>query len=345
MDSKAVCRSLVIGCDDRYAFAAAVALLSALKRVTEPEVVEVVLLCDGVSGENKERVFRIIERGCPGLVIRFVDVDRGDSGGLPTSRHITAASYLRLFLARYLGSHTKRAIYIDVDTLTRQDLAPLFDVDLRGRVLGACRDYIQPDRIWEKAAANGGIGGLNASSPELYFNAGLLVIDIDRWRERDVEARALEFARQHPDLIADAHDQELLNIVLAGDWTPLEPEWNVCSELFFIHGMAAHPYRTQLLRRRKEITANARIVHFTGQPKPWQHWCMHPYVYAWVWAYMRSGWGSPISRGAWLAKWAVKHLWVRVNVWIGRFRNDMRTNDVAGAVPAGEPLERPLVTE
>jgi lipopolysaccharide biosynthesis glycosyltransferase len=339
------CCSLVVGCDDRYAFAAAVALVSALSRPYAPESLEIVILCDGVSSEARDRLYCVTNRLCPRSVLRFVDVPCDEVCPFPTSRHITTAAYLRVFVARYLAPATRRVVYMDVDTLVLANIRPLFEVDLHGGIVGACRDYIRPEMPRPGRENNGFLDGAHRTESEHYFNSGLLVVDVDRWRERDVEARALEFARQHPDLIADAHDQELLNIVLAGDWTPLEPEWNVCSELFFIHGMAAHPYRTQLLRRRKEITANARIVHFTGQPKPWQHWCMHPYVYAWVWAYMRSGWGSPISRGAWVAKWAVKHLWVRVNVWMGRFKNDMRMNDVAGAVSGDEPLERPLVTE
>jgi hypothetical protein len=55
------------------------------------------------------------------------------------------------------------------------------------------------------------------------------------------------------------HDQEALNAVVAGDWTPLDPRWNV----------TMHVFRRPQDEVRKALAGTPRIVHYNSATKPW----------------------------------------------------------------------------
>ena len=54
-----------------------------------------------------------------------------------------------------------------------------------------------------------------------YFNSGVLVIDLDRWRGTDVESRIIDYASTLPDSYL-LLDQDTLNTVLWDDWLLLD---------------------------------------------------------------------------------------------------------------------------
>ena len=94
-------------------------------------------------------------------------------------------------------------------------------VDLGGHVLGAVRDNTQwrsPGRRPEQFRRLGITG-----AP--YFNAGMLLIDVARWNERELMGACVEFGRRHREKMI-RHDQNLLNGTLQGDWAELSPVWN-----------------------------------------------------------------------------------------------------------------------
>jgi len=92
------------------------------------------------------------------------------------------------------------------------------------------------------------------------FNSGVMLINLRKWRHEHVSARAfiyLDAARQY----LRWHDQEALNVVLAGDWDELDSRWNV----------TMHTVRTSAdTRRHAELIKNPYIVHFNSARKPWQ---------------------------------------------------------------------------
>jgi len=59
-----------------------------------------------------------------------------------------------------------------------------------------------------------------------YFNAGVMLIDIGRWRTEHVGSKAFEFTRRHLPILQQ-YDQDSLNAVLAGRWKELDPRWQV----------------------------------------------------------------------------------------------------------------------
>lgn len=196
-----------------------------------------------------------------GIKVNWIDVDEAFGSGLPTSRHLTRATYLRLLMPRFID---EPFLYLDADTIACADLSPLLNCDI-SRGIGA-------------AVENPGTGhqsrlGLSPETP--YLNAGVLLINPSAWNSERVSERALKFAQDFPRLIHWA-DQCAINAVTEGRLMPLPPVFNV-QHSFFANweGRGITPLT---FSRGEAIAArtNPTILHFSGSTKPWHLRDAHP---------------------------------------------------------------------
>ena len=162
-----------------------------------------------------------------------------DLSGYPVSRHISSATYLRLHLDNIFDRAWQRVCYLDADTWVMAPLRPLLRTDLDGRVLGAINE---PRFAAERLSMRPG---------SQYFNAGVLLFEWPALLSSGLLAEARRFAVENAHL-CEEHDQDVLNKVFEGAWTPLLLRWNFGY------------YLAKLLPRER-----AFIKHYTYRHKPW----------------------------------------------------------------------------
>ncbi|MGH7066929.1 MAG: glycosyltransferase family 8 protein [Acetobacteraceae bacterium] len=178
---------------------------------------------------------------------------------LNPSAHYTVDTYTRLWLEEFFPADTSRVLYLDVDIVVVGSIAPLWNVDLAGALLGTV-DIPGSDR---------GVTRLGMSSDDGYFNAGVLVIDLDQWRESRAGETVLAYVRDNPERVL--YDQDALNACFHGRRKRLDYKWNVIWP--FYHD----PLSLRLRRGELEtIRREAVIIHFNGSLKPWSYFCDHP---------------------------------------------------------------------
>ena len=90
------------------------------------------------------------------------------------------ANYSR-FLMPDILKDVKKALYLDTDILVYGDIAELYNYDLNNYVMGGVADSYVPSDVVVKAKVNSYI-----SSKHVYFNAGVLLIDCDKWRKQNI---------------------------------------------------------------------------------------------------------------------------------------------------------------
>lgn len=240
--------------DDHLALPGAVALLSLLD--TNPGV-RVHIVTD--PEPNAAPLLRSIARS-RGADLTVIDraPERGHGVGRDSDYgHASTATYRRAFLPDLLPDFD-RILYLDADLIVRSSLAELWSTDLAGAALGAVVDP------WMAT-----IPAMRAAFPDGYFNAGVLLIDLAKWREEQVPARfAEDICRRRQageDPRTHSHDQTPLNEVLRGRWRAVSPRWNftthltprVAAEL----AIPAPDYQV--------IAEDPAVVHFLGSHKPW----------------------------------------------------------------------------
>lgn len=182
---------------------------------------------------------------------------------------MSPATFYRLFIAEILPPDIDQAVYLDADMLALRSIAGLFDEPLHELVAAA--DHCSPDneiRLW------GERGGT-------YFQAGVLVIHLQSWREQAILQRFLEVMTNHQERI-QFWDQDVLNIALRDRWQRL-PIWcNVCGSV-----LQALPLRL--------IKDQAALIHYSGRSKPWIAYAPSPFTTLWDQSY-ESAFHQPFNR-------------------------------------------------
>ena len=263
---------MLVAIDDAYVMAAACTLRSVVDHLPVGRRLAIHVLADQVPVSSREALERSL--GEPGVVkvlwheMDFVDLHRARLN--PVLEYISRSTFSRLVLDARLPSALDRVLYLDCDLIAFQDIGLLFDMDIGGNTVLAARDQ------WIQTLAHRGhipeslLEGVEKTAP--YFNAGVLLIDVDRWRAQRVGAAALDLLDRHGEGLAYM-DQDALNLVLSGRWGELTPRWNQQAGIF--QGLRSELFPGseglfQALRREPHI------VHYTTGEKPWLPGCRHP---------------------------------------------------------------------
>lgn len=257
-------RRFVLTCafNETFSVPAAVALRSASVHWTESTPMDVYIIDSGISETSRTRIEQSIVASRMRLHWRTIDVDR--FGDLPFFFHAKPQVYHRLAIDEVVPNEVERVVWMDSDMLVCRCMAELWQMNLEGKSLAAVQDMAIP--FVSSPLGLNEYKELKLAADAPYFNAGLLVIDLKRWRKYKSGSRLLQYVRDHADTVF-LFDQQAFNALYAGDWVPLDPRWNVIASL-----AGRTFYRTtHLSKEMKHLIADSPwIVHFAGSFKPWK---------------------------------------------------------------------------
>lgn len=250
--------NVVCACDVNFTPHMAAMLLSLVEN-NQRHSIRIFLLYDGSLPGREKLAAMLCDHPAE---LSLISIDEALLQRLYVSNHISKASYARLLMGELLPAEIERVLYLDCDLIVRGDLGDLWSTDLDGKTIGAVREVT--GYSWHSRL------GLPPAAP--YFNGGMLLVDLRRWRKMDIGPRTLDFAREHPDRL-QWHDQCALNLILHDDWMPLDPVWN-----FQTMEVGIREYDLIRFRRVNRRIRNAiRVVHFTSDTKPWHYLNYHPF--------------------------------------------------------------------
>ena len=253
--------NVVFASDSNYAQHAAVAMTSILANTKAPERVAFYLLDDNVADEVKRKMVQTVEQF--GSVIHFVAVDAERFNDFYVSAQLSRAAYFRLEMAKLLPETVHKAVYMDCDLLVLDDIQQLWDVNLDGKPLAAVPDFgiMASHKDWKEKKAH-----LDMRDGDLYFNSGMLVLDLILWREYDYGQQVEDVAASHN---FRHHDQDALNFVFHNNWVDLPIRWNVIPPVWQLFTKIL---RNKTMRERSiEARKNMAVLHYAGGYKPWEY--------------------------------------------------------------------------
>jgi lipopolysaccharide biosynthesis glycosyltransferase len=174
----------------------------------------------------------------------------------------SVATYYRLAAAQILD--VDRFLYLDVDTLCDLDVSVLFGLDMKDSPAAMVPEAPLSTSVDRHVAQ---VLGNSHDAP--YFNAGVILVNVEAWRREMITERAMEYLNNHP---AHFWDQSALNVVLHGKALPLDERYNTISNMRKNWPMLTGPYGS-----------NKRLIHFVDYPKPWGFLCefLHPHCRLW----------------------------------------------------------------
>jgi lipopolysaccharide biosynthesis glycosyltransferase len=267
---------IALAFNERYAAHAAATLQSVIDHAAPRRHYAVHAVAADLSAETVGRFERQVARQ-PNVSLAFhlpPDVSRYRQPRQPGREQRPDPYYYRLDLPTLLHPAGK-VLYLDCDLIACSDVAPLFDTDIDAHVGAAARDSLltcatvmkrrfskpmEPvyGTTWEEYAV--GFPGIPAGRVGDYFNSGVMLINLERWRDDGITDEILAKVRQLPRQTLFA-DQDLLNAVLYDRVRHIDGAWNV---------LATHTVQPD----GNDDVAAARILHYAGN-KPWTHADIH----------------------------------------------------------------------
>jgi lipopolysaccharide biosynthesis glycosyltransferase len=227
------------------------------------------IINDGIGEDDKNRLEECAGRHS----VRWVQPDVSRYEGVRTADKMPRASWFRISLGELLPD-IERVLYLDADVIVERDLGELLDTQLHDNGLAAVREA-----FFGVFGVRGGppFGELGVPAETPYFNAGVLVMDLERWRIERTGDAVLGVLRKHR---LPMGDQDALNTVFAGRWHELHPRWN--HQTAHLVAGRSHPRSVPNAKHLAEAIEDPGIVHFTGRiAKPWSDRSDHPYSERW----------------------------------------------------------------
>ncbi len=225
------------------------ALLTSLILNRENSAYHIHLIASGIEEKEREGIRSYIEQNRD--AVSFYTIDESVVREFVLLNNWTSAVYYRLFFPLLVPETIDRLLYLDTDIIVLKDLTSLFNSDLENFPLGAVYDNyvkIQPR--------------LNITEEGEYFNSGVLLIDLKKWREQKITEKAFDYLRQYPQNILFV-DQCALNAVLFKNWKQMSLKYNV---------LYSYVPENRSKAELKEFLADKAIVHYTLQ-RPWNMLC------------------------------------------------------------------------
>ena len=314
--------AVVCAADDNYAMPLAVTLRSALEHLAPNWRLSVFIIDGGLQPSNQLRLRKSLPpQKCDIHWLPPPDALLGDIqvltdftveniplvGTVSATQHLSIATYYRLLIADLLPKEINKVIYLDSDLVVLKDLGQLWTLDLQEAYLLAAHALLTPYVSSPGALVNFQALGLPPDAK--YFQPGVMLINLDKWRADQISTLCLQYLKTHRDCIR-WHDSDVLNAVLAGKWGELDPRWNQTPDIYLFPAWQASPLSEQSFN---QLLHDPYIVHFASRKKPWRSERALPLEDLWFRYLAMTAW----SGRRWL-RWG--RGWRRVSRKLGQFQ-------------------------
>lgn len=202
--------------------------------------------------------------------LRFFDVTRPMSryAHLPLRGHFRVETYFRLLLPELLPDYDK-IVYLDSDMIVCADVAELYETDVEGYLLAACRDADTAGLYngYEPQKKKYTDEVMKLKAPYDYFQAGTLVLNLAQFRKTYTAEEMMRLAASYQ---WELLDQDVLNMLAEGKVRFVDTAWNVLVDwrgirIRDIIGRAPQELYQDYMRARRA----PKIIHYAGPDKPW----------------------------------------------------------------------------
>lgn len=177
--------------------------------------------------------------------------------------HYAESNYYRLFCSSILPDNISKVLYLDCDLIINDNLIDLWNTEVTGKAIAA---VINP--LVKRIEIQDIIDGK-------YFNSGVMLINVDYWRQNDMELKFVDCIEKCREYII-AVDQDVINIVLQSSIIELPLRYNVQHPLLYQKRFLKNTLDNQYSELDSSLSTPA-IVHFTGSKKPWNGACKNPF--------------------------------------------------------------------
>lgn len=262
--------NILYTCDNNFVWLMGISAISLFENNKHIKEIKVILLGEKISEKNKLHLNDIAQKY--NREIEIIDVPKIDIPSSLTTARWPLSAFTRLYAGSLLPSTIKKILYLDCDTVISGDIGEIENIDLGSNVVLGVKDCI------------GGLykENIGLNKDDSYFNAGVLLIDLDKLRLIDINRKIEVFMKKYRNVICFA-DQDILNGILKGRIGVLEPQYNLMTLI------ATYEFKDVIKLRRPTnyysknqfccALASPKIIHYTTNMlviRPWYANSDHP---------------------------------------------------------------------
>lgn len=270
---------VVYASDDRFSEILGVSLTSLYESNKNMKQINIYILSNGIKNNNKEKIDLLSQKYKRSQIkwIEAKDINKELQMRVKTDRG-SLSQFSRLFISSTLPSELNRVLYLDCDTIIVQSLENLWNLDMKGKTIATLNDaFSKLYRI-----------NISLSFDDIMFNSGVMLINLKKWREDNVEHKLMKFIIEKEGKIQQA-DQGALNAVLSRDTLCFEPKFNSVTIFYDFNYKEMMVYRKPIKGFYQEnqiidAVEHPVIIHFTTSflsNRPWEIGCNHRYLEIW----------------------------------------------------------------
>lgn len=229
-----------------------VTLYSLLKSSQHP--IKINLVQKGYQSKDLDKIHQTLQQFTGKYQLNVVEFDENALFGRFKGLHGNQFNFTKLILANVLSDD--RIIYLDSDLVIGKDLGELFSTNLNEFVIGA--STIETIAHSLRSTFYQSIGMKKEAN---YFNSGVMLMDLKKWRELDITSQCLSFANKYVDRVSFG-DEAILNCIFYENFQVID-----------------HSYHHALYPDSARVESNNlnQIFHFVGSPKPFD--CLGEFIH------------------------------------------------------------------
>ena len=177
----------------------------------------------------------------------------------------------RFFFDKLLPDWVEKVIYLDGDTICLRSLEELWNTDMSKNVIAGSLAPTKRDRA---------INELDLTENDPYINAGVLLINLKKWRKEKTGERIINYYKEHNGRLS-ANDQDAINGTLRQEIKVIKPKFNYYTSYIYYPywylKKSQAPYKFISKSWYDESKKEPVIIHYLGEERPWRKGCKHPY--------------------------------------------------------------------
>jgi lipopolysaccharide biosynthesis glycosyltransferase len=247
--------SLVCTADDNYSIPLATLLCSVLKNLGSERKLSVFVIDGGIRKANKIKIAKSVNSNK--VELTWLKPPENSLRGVQTLHYYTKANHHRFFIPELLPQ-CRKTIYLDSDLIVVKDLGELWDMDIEDYYALAAQD-MYPDPL---SHGYRNLLDLTELENNKFFNAGVMVINLDKWRAENIGHKVIEYISQYN----LPGNQVALNMLLKGRWKEIDPRWNRTAGIYEFTSWTESRFSEEEFTN---LITNPYIIHFTSADKPW----------------------------------------------------------------------------
>ena len=231
--------------------------------------------CENVSDKSKTALLSMQQKWVFGLSFYNLTVDFFDGYPQYTNTKGTYMGYYKIVIPRLLPQEVDKILFLDADMIVQTSLAPLYETGIEGKYAAVVAERKSRSVV---------------SHDKPYFNAGMILMNVKKYREDHVEEQIKELAQER---IKDFPylEQDLFNEIFQGNVVYVHPIWNGFLWKGDVKNYNFHVVEKQLslcypIEWIEQSAANPNIVHYVNHIKPWHCECNHVHKHIY-WKYAK----------------------------------------------------------